>query len=279
MVIRVRDAQNKLFTFGRFEEGHVLRLTDLVPNNQAYSLLELKKSAPSQNLAKVHRCESKAVVYRKLLLDFLAITTDELIRNFSTYQLPTTGKATWRVQPKSATEVAYIRQLKTYKFVDFAKSEGRIYELVMTYRAYGRKHRRLLRVDYRRYQRLCKLVENPNLKRSPRPIKTRELALRLSEFYPHLEPESIVATCIAFMRLLFGVVRKGHELRIASGAKVGAFNLKLYKVNFNVKKVNLRALRGSSRRRRERWVRRRRVYFQRQLGIAPLPDLFELNPR
>lgn len=278
MVIRILDGAGKQHVFGQFEEGHCLRLTDLLPDGQAYELLRLVTGAPAGGICRLHRCRSLGRLYRQLILNFLSVVLDELLLNFGVYQLPQAG-ATWRVLPKSREEVRHIARIDTYKFVDFKKSQGRIYELVMNYRAFGRRHRRLLRVDYARYQRLCFLVENPPPGgRKPRSVRTRELALRLRELYPYLEPESIVATCTEFMQLLLRLVRRNLELRLSQPTKRG-LSLKIYKVNFNFAKVNYRAARGSSRRRRERWVRRRRVFFQRELGIPKLDNLFELNPR
>lgn len=276
MVIRVKDEQGQLITFGRFEEAHLLRLTDLLPDNQAYELLRLREEPG--NLARLHGCASKARLYRQLILRFLAITLDELILNLSTYKLPTSGSARWKVQAKSRAEVAYLARINTYQFVDLYKTNGRIYELVMSYYARGRRHRRVLRVDYARYKRLCRLIERPPAApRQPRQLTTRELALRLAASYPLLEAESVVATCTSFMRLLYSVIRSGREVRISSGGKKGALNLKIYKPCFDVMRVALRARRGQNQRRRERWIRRRRVFFQRELKLPKLGDLFELR--
>lgn len=108
---------------------------------------------------------------------------------------------------------------------------------------------------------------------------TRYYAEQVAADFPLLEKDSVVATCTAFMRLFYGVIRTGHEMRFsARGANLRPFSLKVYRQTFNVKKANVRALRGASRRRHERKVRATRREIRRDLKLGPAPDLFQINP-
>ena len=160
MVIRLRDPlTGRKLQFGLYEEGHVLRLTDLVPDGQQYTLLTLRPEAPSGNLCKLHKVESLAVLYRKIILAFLHKVIDSLIEDADHYQLPTSGGARWRVLAKPQSQTQSIAARDQYKFVDLRKSKGRIYELVMEYRAHGKSQKRILRIGYEQYRHLCALVE------------------------------------------------------------------------------------------------------------------------
>jgi hypothetical protein len=111
---------------------------------------------------------------------------------------------------------------------------------------------------------------------------TRYYAEKLAEQYPYLDKESIVQTCKQFMLELYSLVRTNHEILIESRGGRGRnpnLMLKIYRVQPDVQRNNYRALRGGSRRRRERQIRARRRVIRRHLKLGPAPDLFELNPK
>lgn len=160
MIIKLRDPNTgEPRQFGIYDDAHCLRLTDIVPAGSLCDLLELTETAPGRNICRLHQVSDRPKLTRKIILAFLDVVISDLIENGNHFRLPVAGLARWRIVAKSRRQVVSIARRNKYKFVDLRKSDGKIYELIMEYRAYGKVLKRVIRLNRERYLRLCARVE------------------------------------------------------------------------------------------------------------------------
>ena len=150
-------ATGQRYIYGLYDDSHCLRLTDLMPNGQDFSLLELTGGG---DVCRTYGAGSKARLARRLVLHFLALVVDQLVETGDHYQLPIKGLACWRIIGKSKQAVQSIARRDKYKMVDLEKSQGMIYELVFELTKKRQPVKRIVRLNRERYLRLCELANN-----------------------------------------------------------------------------------------------------------------------
>lgn len=143
------------YVYGLYDDGHCVRLTDLLPDGQDFPLLELEEGG---DVCRTLGVASKARLARRLVLHFLGLVIEQLIETGDHYQLPVRGRARWRIVGKSPQAVASIARRDKYPMVDLEKSKGMIYELVFELTKKKKPVRRVVKIDRRRYVHLCGLV-------------------------------------------------------------------------------------------------------------------------
>jgi hypothetical protein len=164
MIIKMRHPDTgEWLQFGRYDDAHCIRLTDMLPKGQLCNLLELTDDAPSRNITKLHKCGDRVELHRRIVVGFLTLIVDDLIDNGNYFQMPVQNLARWRIRGKTRKQVESIARRDTYKFVDLAKSDGMVYEMILEFeimrRGVRKKVTRMIRLNYERYQRLCQRVE------------------------------------------------------------------------------------------------------------------------
>lgn len=159
MIITIPQANGVKRSFGVYNDEHCLRLTDLLPDGDDYSVLELKASAPTGGICRLHKVRSTGQLARKIALDVLGSLFDHLIETGDHFQFPVAQQARLRIVAKTSQAVESIARRDTYQMVNLRKSKGRIFEMRFEYRRFGADHLRFLHLDRARYQRLCQYVE------------------------------------------------------------------------------------------------------------------------